>query len=271
MKKWVEFDLKIINRVSIFQDFFYHKQGQSFKARAAPPYPNLGQVPPRELLLLLQFRLTLSQPLMLNYNVCVVKIAFSLSSTQDLNYRLVLSLKRLYPTIYCGMSGPAELLWKCGGGGGWIVTQSGGKGWKRLFLSNCLKFPKKLGGWSPPPKPLPLRGPCMSIHIAASLFDISTILARAPVNGTPPPPPHRGWVKQDMHPNSPCILFPVREEFARFYFLADWLGAAIQLFIAAHGELSNLFLLRRSSVRSPSPSDQYTKILVPIFLISIII
>ena len=136
MKKWVEFDLKIINRVSIFQDFFYHKQGQSFKARAAPPYPNLGQVPPpRELLLLLQFRLTLSQPLMLNYNVCVVKIAFSLSSTQDLNCRLVLSLKRLYPTIYCGMSGPAELLWKWGGGGGgWIVTQSGG-GAENAFFS----------------------------------------------------------------------------------------------------------------------------------------
>ena len=46
MKKWVEFDLKIINRVSIFQDFFYHKQGQGFKVRAAPPYPNLGQEDP---------------------------------------------------------------------------------------------------------------------------------------------------------------------------------------------------------------------------------
>ena len=50
-KKWVEFGLTIINRVSIFQDFlenFCHKQGQGFKVRAAPPYPNLGWIPPRD-------------------------------------------------------------------------------------------------------------------------------------------------------------------------------------------------------------------------------
>ena len=132
---------------------------------------------------------------MLNY-VCVVKIAFSLSSTQDLNCRLVLSLKRLYPTIYCGMS----------------------------------------------------------LHIAASLFDISTILARAPVNVAPtPPPPPRGRVKQDMHPNSPCILFPVCEEFARFYFLADWLGAAIQLFIAAYWRV--VYPVPTTTVKCPIPQS----------------
>ena len=35
----------------------------------------------------------------------------------------------------------------------------GGEGWKHLFLSNSLKFPKKWGSWNPPPLPLPLRGP----------------------------------------------------------------------------------------------------------------
>ena len=29
-----------------FSRTFYHKQGQGFKVRSAPPYPNLGRVPP---------------------------------------------------------------------------------------------------------------------------------------------------------------------------------------------------------------------------------
>ena len=39
----MEFDLKIINRVSIFQDFheLFMKLGQSFMVSAAPPIPKL--------------------------------------------------------------------------------------------------------------------------------------------------------------------------------------------------------------------------------------
>ena len=64
MKKWVEFDLKIINRVSIFQDF--HKIFTINRVRvsrfgpAAPPYPNLGRVP-------LGFKATCKSSLLLSY------------------------------------------------------------------------------------------------------------------------------------------------------------------------------------------------------------
>ena len=42
---WPENDKQGIN-FSRFSQTFYHKQGQGFKVRAAPPYPNLGWVPP---------------------------------------------------------------------------------------------------------------------------------------------------------------------------------------------------------------------------------
>ena len=42
---WSENHKQGIN-FSRFSQFFCHKQGQGFKVRAAPPYPNLGRVPP---------------------------------------------------------------------------------------------------------------------------------------------------------------------------------------------------------------------------------
>ena len=58
-----------------------------------------------------------------------------------------------------------------GGGGGGLNSDSKWGGWKHLFLSNSLKFPKKWGGWSPP---LPLPPP------RALKMAISCILRRIP-------------------------------------------------------------------------------------------
>ena len=52
---------------------------------------------------------------------------------------------------------------KVGGGGGGLNSDSKWGGWKHLFLSNSLKFPKKWGGWSPPSQPLPRREPCSNL------------------------------------------------------------------------------------------------------------
>ena len=55
--------------------------------------------------------------------------------------------------------GPRSYFESGGGGGGgadyWLKVG----GWKYLFPSNSLKFPKKWGGWSPPPFPSPFAGP----------------------------------------------------------------------------------------------------------------
>ena len=62
-------------------------------------------------------------------------------------------------------TGPAEPLWKWGGGGGCLTSDSKwGGSWKHLVLSKSLKFPKKWGGGGlKPPLPLPLRGPCKDL------------------------------------------------------------------------------------------------------------
>ena len=55
------------------------------------------------------------------------------------------------------ITGPAELLWKWGGGGGADLWLKVG-GAENTFFSVTLKFPKKLGGWSTP-CPSPSAGP----------------------------------------------------------------------------------------------------------------
>ena len=66
-----------------------------------------------------------------------------------------------------------------GGGGGGLNSDSKWGGWKHLFLSNSLKFPKKWGGWSPP-QPLPLRGPwCIGTNINARVPNSTLCIAAA--------------------------------------------------------------------------------------------
>ena len=60
---------------------------------------------------------------------------------------------------------------------GGLNSDSKWGGWKHLFLSNSLKFPKKWGGGLKPPQPLPLRGPWTVRDLNQSWFSFLCQLA----------------------------------------------------------------------------------------------